>query len=263
VDERVDVWALCAVLHELLTDEYVFDGTDAEDVMRKVLAAPVPSLVEKAGVDEALWSIVERGLRKDRDERWSTAREVGQALATWLLAHGCEEDVTGASVRRVWLESSSPDLDAPRPRSNRSPAPPGTVAGIGPRESWPEASSGPLTLTPTPQTVDSSTRPETRSRRGLVRMAAAAALLVLGTAGWMGTHPRTQASVAPTPASEAAPPADGDPAPALCAPASAEPVDPPPRASAARPTKPSPTATSAAKPKTPPRPRPQEVDFGF
>jgi serine/threonine-protein kinase len=118
IDARADVWALCAVLHELCTDEYVFSGNTYDEVLRKVVDEPTPSLVDKAGVDEELWQIVERGLRKNRDERWASARDLGQALAGWLLSRGITEDVTGASLRAKWFGDtprapSDPGLNGP------------------------------------------------------------------------------------------------------------------------------------------------------
>ena len=132
VDSRADVWALSVVLHELVTNEYVFGGGTLENVMSAVVLAPAASLVDKAGVDSVLWRIVERGLRKDRDERWPSTLEMGRALAAWLLERGVEEDVTGASIRLNWLElpatarskrnNTTPpgvEVDAPTPQEDR------------------------------------------------------------------------------------------------------------------------------------------------
>ena len=44
-----------------------------------------------------------RGLKKDPGQRWGSMRELGEALAHWLLARGIGEDCTGKSLRRNWL----------------------------------------------------------------------------------------------------------------------------------------------------------------
>src|SRR6185437_10249782 len=67
VDHRTDIWSLCAMLYELLADG-------------------------------ALWQIVERGLRKNPDERWETMSDLYAALAEWLTARGVLEDASGAAL---------------------------------------------------------------------------------------------------------------------------------------------------------------------
>src|SRR5690606_38333986 len=102
VDVRADVWGLCTVLYQCTTGQRPFSGGSYRAVMDAILRAqPVPMPVLGAGDDE-LWEIVRRGLAKERVDRWASIRELGRALATWLLDQGIESDATGTSLKLQW-----------------------------------------------------------------------------------------------------------------------------------------------------------------
>ncbi|WP_438014041.1 serine/threonine-protein kinase [Sorangium sp. So ce315] len=116
IDHRADIWALCTMLYETIAGETPFAGEQGFGTLRAILQDPVPSLVERCGADPALWSIIERGLRKDPAERWASMRELGVALAAWLVSRGVSEDVCGASLRAQWLDERTSQVPAPSPR---------------------------------------------------------------------------------------------------------------------------------------------------
>ncbi|AUX39348.1 uncharacterized protein SOCE26_007370 [Sorangium cellulosum] len=103
VDRRADVWSFCAMLYELLAGRPPFSSKNALDGLRAVLQDAVPSLVELCGIDAELWAILERGLQKEASARWSSLRELGEALAAWLWSRGVREDARGVSLQGEWL----------------------------------------------------------------------------------------------------------------------------------------------------------------
>ncbi|MEO5726126.1 MAG: protein kinase, partial [Byssovorax sp.] len=103
VDNRTDIWSLCALLYEMVSGDTPFPSVNTLEALCSVIRDPVPSLLGDRVKDEALWSILERGLRKDPKERWSSMRELGEALSDWLTARGVGEDVSGVPLRALWL----------------------------------------------------------------------------------------------------------------------------------------------------------------
>ena len=104
VDERTDVWSLAIVLYELVTGTVPFTRSNYNALMQAIIhEEPVP-MPEHEGGDASLWFVVEKGLAKDREQRWSNMTEFGEALALWLYDHGIKEDLSGNSIRAVWLD---------------------------------------------------------------------------------------------------------------------------------------------------------------
>jgi serine/threonine protein kinase len=121
-DVRADIWAVCVVLYEAMTGVVPFSGKNYNAVLWAVATAdPRPIMEHRAG-DQALWRLLERGLRKDRTQRWQSMRELGEALALWLYESGVREDICGALLRPIWLEAGLSDVQVELPPSRRSPA---------------------------------------------------------------------------------------------------------------------------------------------
>ena len=104
LDRRADVYAASIVLWELLTGERLFHEDDEISTFRKAmeLVAPAPSAREK-GVPAALDAIVLRGLARDRNVRFATAREMAAALDATGLAAAPRE--IGEWLREVCRDS--------------------------------------------------------------------------------------------------------------------------------------------------------------
>ncbi|MDX2052430.1 MAG: protein kinase [Polyangiaceae bacterium] len=107
IDHRTDVWALCVVLYELMAGCRPFghEGSNYLAVLRAIVHDPVRPILEYDVGDKALWVIIERGLRKRRQERWDTMRVFGESLALWLYERGIREDAFGASLKTGWLQA--------------------------------------------------------------------------------------------------------------------------------------------------------------
>jgi serine/threonine protein kinase len=86
VDARADVWGFCVVLYEVLSGAVPFQGPTCADVLRGVLDRDAEPLTTRIGLDAGLWSIIERGLQRERSARWSGMRELGAELHAWLAA---------------------------------------------------------------------------------------------------------------------------------------------------------------------------------
>ncbi|MBX3130073.1 MAG: serine/threonine protein kinase [Polyangiaceae bacterium] len=107
VDSRTDVWSFSVVLYELLTGRVPFDEENYNALLWAISNEPPIPTRELAAGDAELWSIIERGLCKERAGRWADMRSLGRALALWLSSHGVVEDVTGTSLRATWLEPAA------------------------------------------------------------------------------------------------------------------------------------------------------------
>ncbi|MBL8940536.1 MAG: serine/threonine protein kinase [Archangium sp.] len=89
LDRRSDVFALGVVLHELLAGERLFKRDTDLAAMHAILTGAVRPLREvRPDVPPALEAIVTKALHLDREARFQTAAELGDALARWLMSVG-------------------------------------------------------------------------------------------------------------------------------------------------------------------------------
>jgi serine/threonine-protein kinase len=136
VDARTDIWSLCVVLYEAITGARPFDGNNYNALLWAICHEAPKSLASHGAGDDRLWSILRTGLEKDREARWGSMRQLGVALAQWLLRCGINEDVCGFSLRSTWLAqdgrvalSEAPPADSLRSDRDAQPA---TEFGAGP-----------------------------------------------------------------------------------------------------------------------------------
>ena len=76
IDTRSDVFSLGVVLYEMLAGRAPFDGTTTSDVIVAILERqPPPLSYTLRAVPPELERITGKALRKDRDERYQTAKD--------------------------------------------------------------------------------------------------------------------------------------------------------------------------------------------
>jgi eukaryotic-like serine/threonine-protein kinase len=102
VDARTDIWSLGIVLYEMLTKEAPFGGDTAQDVIASILKEEPPPLPVE--VPDRLRWIVEKALRKNREERFQTAREMFSDLRD---LHRSENKLVSRKQHPVSTDSES------------------------------------------------------------------------------------------------------------------------------------------------------------
>ena len=81
VDARTDIWSLGVVFYEMIAGRAPFAEATATDVLVSVLQKEAPPLAQfSKETPEALEWIVTKTLRKDKEERYQTAKELGSDL---------------------------------------------------------------------------------------------------------------------------------------------------------------------------------------
>ena len=84
VDARTDIFALGAVLYEMLTGVRAFEGKSRTSIIAAVLAGPPrPASSLRPLTPPALEHVIAKCLARERDERWESAADVGSQLE-WI-----------------------------------------------------------------------------------------------------------------------------------------------------------------------------------
>jgi serine/threonine-protein kinase len=109
VDVRADVWALGAILFELLAGRPPFEGDTLEAIRDAVTEGPLPPL---PGLPSGLHDAIRRCLARDVAQRWPTVADLAEALAPFGSAEG---EQSAARVRRIARHS----LHGPEPSPAR------------------------------------------------------------------------------------------------------------------------------------------------
>jgi serine/threonine protein kinase len=107
VDRRVDIWALGAVLWELLTLRRLFLRDTDVDTMYAVLSGEIrPPSDYRSDVPTELDEIVLKALQRNPEERWRSAREMGKALHRFLAN---QEELVGPAELAEWMAELFPN----------------------------------------------------------------------------------------------------------------------------------------------------------
>lgn len=269
IDRRLDIWSLGVVLWELLTLDRLFRrGTEAE-TMYAVLVDDIPLPSERRpGIPPELDAIVMKALQRDPEQRWQTARMMGQALHAFSAK---QSGTVGAAELSEWMHELFPRGEAEKREIMELALTQDIQVPTAPALAVMTGSEAPTALGEVPPT-DAGV-PREPKRVGLTAVTASL-LVVLGVAGaWAfqtfepeeldaSKDARTIAEPAAAPA-ELAPPISAQVPSADEVPPNAEPEADPPKQASAEPTPPveatEPRGTTAAETEppevAPPKPR--------
>ena len=113
VGPRTDLFAVGALLHELLTGERAFHGRGATAVAYQVMNEwPAPVSQINPRVPASLDAVVQRALAKKPDERFASAAAFARALATAVGAATPQTQAEGGAETTVALTSALADAAA-------------------------------------------------------------------------------------------------------------------------------------------------------
>ncbi|MEN8165674.1 MAG: hypothetical protein ABFS37_16215, partial [Acidobacteriota bacterium] len=83
-DHGVDIWALGAVLYEMLTGRLPFDGENYNEILSKILAGPFPQPCEvNPGIPAEFERIVLKAMAYERNERYGRAEDFMRDLLVY------------------------------------------------------------------------------------------------------------------------------------------------------------------------------------
>ena len=100
VDCRADIFAVGIILWELLASQRLFTADTDVQILYKVQVANVPRISEiNRGVPPELERIIHRALARDRNERYSSARELGQDLSRFMFRFA--QPVSGYDIATI------------------------------------------------------------------------------------------------------------------------------------------------------------------
>jgi serine/threonine-protein kinase len=82
VDARSDIWTLGVVMYELLSHCRAFSGETPQSLCLQILSAPIEPLANlRPDLPPALVYVVERCMKRDREQRFQNVAELAEALA--------------------------------------------------------------------------------------------------------------------------------------------------------------------------------------
>jgi serine/threonine protein kinase len=79
-DARTDIFALGAVMYEMVTGKKAFDGKSQASLIAAIMSGEAKAIDDSVAVPAAFSRTLVRCLSKDPDDRWQTARDLLEEL---------------------------------------------------------------------------------------------------------------------------------------------------------------------------------------
>jgi Tol biopolymer transport system component len=109
-DERSDIFALGAVLYEMLTGVRAFDGKSRTSIIAAIVAGePRPPSALRDVTPAALEHVIAKCLAKERDDRWQSAADVASELE-WIASAPSGELARAGAIPHVKRSLTIPAL---------------------------------------------------------------------------------------------------------------------------------------------------------
>ncbi len=110
IDARSDVYSLAVMLYELTTGRRAFEGGTEDEMIQKMSEARVtPPRAHDPAYPAALEAIVMKGMARDREHRYATARELRDALDGFARDAGL--NVSAQAMARLMSELFARELE--------------------------------------------------------------------------------------------------------------------------------------------------------